>query len=362
MTTAAADVCVVGGGPAGLAAAIAARQQGLSVVVVEAGDAPADKCCGEGLMPDGVAALRILGVAVPSDAARFQGIRFIEGERDAVGNFAGGTGAGIRRTRLHQLLLDRALELGVDCRFQTRVTGLSGNSVALDGGEVRSRWIVGADGYNSAVRKWSGLNAGLRHSTARRFGFRRHFQIDQAPDHVEVHWHDEFQVCVTPVGADEVTVAMIARHPDKRLDYALERLPHLRRRLGPATSTERGGITGNLALPRVHRGNIALVGDASGAADSISGEGLCLAFREAVHLGAALAHADLGAYAAIHPKVAWPARAMARLLVTLAAHPALRRLALGFLQSQPAAFQAMLSAHGGEAAPFAAVAARNGLS
>ena len=54
------DVFVIGGGPAGLAMAIAARQRGLSVLVVDGMQPPIDKACGEGLMPDGLAALERL--------------------------------------------------------------------------------------------------------------------------------------------------------------------------------------------------------------------------------------------------------------------------------------------------------------
>ena len=63
------DVFVVGGGPAGLASAIAARRNGFDVVIADSARPPIDKACGEGLMPDGVAALRRIGVelgAVPS--------------------------------------------------------------------------------------------------------------------------------------------------------------------------------------------------------------------------------------------------------------------------------------------------------
>ena len=58
------DVFVVGGGPAGLAMAIAARQRGFRVVVADGQQPPIDKACGEGLMPDGLAALERLGVSV----------------------------------------------------------------------------------------------------------------------------------------------------------------------------------------------------------------------------------------------------------------------------------------------------------
>ena len=51
-----ADVFVIGGGPAGLAAAIAARERGLDVVVADCAVPPVDKACGEGIMPVGLAA------------------------------------------------------------------------------------------------------------------------------------------------------------------------------------------------------------------------------------------------------------------------------------------------------------------
>lgn len=352
-----ADVCVVGGGPAGLAAAIAARQHGLSAMVVDAADAPADKCCGEGLLPDGLAALRYLGVSIPSDAARFRGIRFFNGAHGACGRFASGTGAGIRRTRLHQMLLDRALECGVACRFKTRAAGIGPDFVALaDGQRIGARWIVGADGQGSQVCAWAGLDAGRKQGGARRYGFRRHYQVERAPEYVEVHWHDEFQVFVTPVSTGEVGVAMLTRNRSARLDYALERLPELRRRLGPPTSTDRGAVTANLSLRSIQRGNVALVGDASGAVDSITGEGLSLAFREAIHLGAALARHDLASYERMHRQVLAPARRLAHLLLLLADHSLPRWVAIRFLEARPGAFQALLPEHRGEAAPMAAVA------
>jgi len=55
------DVFVIGGGPAGLAAAIAARQQGFRVIVADGAKPPIDKACGEALMPDAIAAFTRLG-------------------------------------------------------------------------------------------------------------------------------------------------------------------------------------------------------------------------------------------------------------------------------------------------------------
>src|SRR5579863_10673512 len=71
------DVFVVGGGPIGLAAAIAARRKGFTVTLADALEPPIDKSCGEGILPDGLAAAARLGIQLPSvDSFSFRGIRF----------------------------------------------------------------------------------------------------------------------------------------------------------------------------------------------------------------------------------------------------------------------------------------------
>jgi menaquinone-9 beta-reductase len=347
------DVFVIGGGPAGLSAAIAARLRGLRVIVAEAAESVVDKCCGEGLMPDGVAALRQLGVAIPADSARFHGIAFYNarpGERPAQGQFTSGSGFGVRRTLLHRQLINRAIEVGVDCRFHTRVSGIGLNCVLLDHQRVRTHWIIGADGFRSRVRLWANLNRIVSKSDVR-YGFRKHFQMDRVPNNVEIHWADDFQVVLTPINSREANVTVTSGNSKCRLDHALTQLPELRCRLGASTTAERGGTTASFALPSVYRGNIALVGDASGAVDSIAGEGLCLAFRQALHLATAIANNDLAAYAMAHRSISWPPRLMARLLLWLGGHRASRQLALRMLANFPGAFRALLSAHAGEAAP-----------
>src|SRR5439155_18217811 len=71
------DVFVVGGGPSGLALAIAARLKGMNVVVADGAAPPIARTCGEGMMPETQAALRSLGVQIePSDGIRRKGMRF----------------------------------------------------------------------------------------------------------------------------------------------------------------------------------------------------------------------------------------------------------------------------------------------
>ncbi len=97
------DVFVVGGGPAGLALAMAARRQGMRVVVADVARPPVDKVCGEGLMPDGLDALTGLGFEINLAAGyRFRGIRFLERGITVGANFPNGAGLGMRPTVLHR--------------------------------------------------------------------------------------------------------------------------------------------------------------------------------------------------------------------------------------------------------------------
>src|ERR1700676_535084 len=138
------DVVVVGGGPVGLAAAIAARQRGLEVLVADRARPPIDKPCGEGVMPEGVSALRLLGVSIDDGALPFYGIRFTEAGSAAAACFpaTAGPGIGMRRPHLHRLLAARADELGVVARWGEPITAVNRSSVELAGRNVPCRWIV----------------------------------------------------------------------------------------------------------------------------------------------------------------------------------------------------------------------------
>src|SRR5579863_5162042 len=135
------DIIVIGGGPAGIAAAMAARYRGLRVTLADGNRPPIDKACGEGLMPDSIAAAGRIGIRLPEDAGfRFRGIRFL-GEGHAVaGDFPHGYGLGLRRTILHRELVDQASQAGVAMLWQTPVTGIAANAVQLNGRSISTRW------------------------------------------------------------------------------------------------------------------------------------------------------------------------------------------------------------------------------
>lgn len=343
------DVLIAGGGPAGLAAAIALRQRGADVLVADALHPPIDKPCGEGLMPDSRRELARLGIHLDeSHGAQFSGILFSDGEAQVAAEFPSGLGLGVRRPVLHRLMLQRAAELGVRVMWNAPVKLKEQNAAAVGGDCCNFRWLIGADGLASRVRVWAGLDSSDLRS--RRFGFRAHFRVAPWSDFVEIHWGAHGQAYVTPVGPQEICVAAMSRHPEIRLKRILESIPFLREKLAGAeiSSTERGALTLTRRLLRVTRANVALVGDASGSADAITGEGLGMGFRQALRLAESLAGGGLDLYEARHGKIQALPQQMAALMLLLDRHGWLRRRTLPIFAARPELFRAILAVHVGE--------------
>jgi flavin-dependent dehydrogenase len=347
-----AEVLIVGAGPAGIATAIAASQRGLRVTVADPRRPPIDKACGEGILPEGVAALRQLGIWLDSSVAfPIAGLRFSDEASSASGRITRGAAYGLRRSVLHDLLVRRASELGVSFRWGSRVTELNSDYARLDGVRFPFHWLVGADGQKSTVRKWSGL--GPRRVRSARFGFCCHFAVAPWSEFVEVYWGERCQMYVTPTGPDEVCLAVLSSDPQMRVERALREFPAVAKRLGGARriSDEIGSATVLEFQRSVARRNVALVGDASFTVDGITGQGLSLAFQQALSLGDALASENLGGYRFAHREfIKDPAR-MARLLLLLDRQTWLRRKAMRMFAENPKLFARMISSHANHPKP-----------
>lgn len=294
-----AEVIVVGGGLAGSATALAFSRAGHDVIVLERGQFPRSKVCGEGLFPNGVAALRRYGVVPPAGSRPFLGIRFSSGEVTATGRFPHGeVGVGLRRTDLDALLFATASQAPrVQVRQHTIVRGVTrerdGWTVHTATGTVRAPLLVGADGLHSQVRRWVGLDRPGR--GRKRYGVRAHFKLAAGatdPEWVDVFRLDGGELYVTPTAPGEINVAALCEHatmagfkgdPTAGLLRWIASCPPLAERIGEGVDQAR--VCGPLRqrARAAAADGVMLVGDAAGFLDGITGEGMSLALHAAEH-------------------------------------------------------------------------------
>ncbi|MFL6234887.1 MAG: NAD(P)/FAD-dependent oxidoreductase, partial [Thermoanaerobaculia bacterium] len=124
-------------------------------------------------------------------------------------------------------------------------------------------------------------------------------------------------------------------------------LPELRARVAGAPLASRDRGTGPLRqrARAVHKGNLALVGDAAGYFDAITGEGLAVALHESAALVEALVAGDLDRYVAAHRRINRLPDFMTGLVLSLERRPRLRARAVRALAAEPALFSRLLGIH-----------------
>lgn len=348
------DVVVCGGGPAGLAAAITAADRSLSVLVLEKRGFPPDKACGEGLLPPAVQALERLGALSyigPTDCRRFRGIRFIQEDgSSAEALLPGGGGLGVRRTVLVDALSRRARDAGVIVRHGCAVRSVERTSdvarVHTESGAVSTRVVVAADGLHSPLRRAAGLER--PRSRQRRYALRQHYRIRPWSDFVEVHADAMGEAVVTPVSEESVNVNFVWEKGEldqPTLETLASRFPLLGARLrnAPALSSVRGAGPMACGATRRSANRLVLIGDAAGFIDSISADGLSIAFNSALLFGHELPEAV--ARGATEPSFAGYERGQQRLfrtywaltngLLWIARHPRFRRSLIHVLGRYP---------------------------
>lgn len=208
------DLAVIGGGPAGAAAAIRAADLALSVVLFEPRTGPGDKPCGEGIMPEGVAVLARLGLDDLLAAGQpFEKLRFFIADRVAMDVPLPGQGMAFSRP-----VLQAALDGAVRAHPTIRVVAARASASQSDGGffvdsdahaRVFARAVVFADGMTGAAR------ADCRETLepagpAQRIGIRARFTHGKlrAPC-VQIHMRDGAEVYLTPVDDRVVTAAVL---------------------------------------------------------------------------------------------------------------------------------------------------------
>lgn len=232
-------------------------------------------------MPAGRECLSRLGVN-PPQVCTFEGIQWIQGGLSAAADFAEGPGLVVRRLELSKCLLCPEAELVENCQVRSVRRAGDWMEVESSQGLWRTRLLVAADGLHSPIRHWLGWQGPA--GWLRRWGMRQHFDCLAWNKRVEVHYADGCEAYVSPVGPNQVGVAVLSQ-PGLRKQNWLSAFPELRSRLSqPASELAGLGPLWQRAL-RIHEPGVLLLGDAAGYLDACTGEGLTLAFAQAEQLG-----------------------------------------------------------------------------
>ncbi len=245
-------IAILGAGPAGSAAAIAAAIHGAAVDLYEKSRTPRHKVCGEFLSPEIVPILDRLGVWDTIQAAGAFPVRraLLHFPRTIKTSALPGTAFGFSRFALDAALLQRALELGVHLH---RCAGTPGSGP-----------VVVASG-----RLASTPPGGRGH---RLFGFKAHFEGPQ-DDAVELFFADGLYVGVNSIEGGRTNVCGLA--PERLLashgfdyDAVCDAIPALRARLWPLKRCLEWLSVG----PVVYRNNLRTPGreDVYPAGDALS--------------------------------------------------------------------------------------------
>ncbi len=296
------DVCIAGAGIGGACAAIALTKRGARVLLLEAGDFPRHKVCGEFLSPESRAIfsrLKILDEILAAGALEISEAQLVAADGSTLRAALPAPGLALSRFRLDEILWRQAEREGVLCLPNARV-----KNIAREG----ERYIVttSKEIFQSlaAIDATGRARLTSRRAAAPRFlGLKSHFRGARLEDDlVELHFWRGGYCGLVNVEDGLCNVCLLARYddgnnsPEAVWKRVLASCPALRARMKNAAQITNWLATANVQftarepVDEMAKTGVLRVGDAAGYIHPLTGDGMAMAAR-----GGELAAAVIGA-------------------------------------------------------------------
>ena len=287
--TARYDLIVIGGGPAGSAAAITAARSGARVLLLERGRFPRQKVCGEFVSAESLGLLNCLLDAgqrfLLADAVQITRTRvFLDGQ--VLQAPVAPAAASIARLDLDDALWSSAQASGAETRQLVAVQGVHGSGpfgVSTSAGDFEATIVVNASG------RWSNLNpAPPKNVLPRWIGVKAHFEEASPQASVDLYFFDGGYCGVQPVdlkagqGDGRINAcAMVRADVASTLPEVFQQHPQLFERSRQWQQVGDPVSTSPLAFhrPRPEHDGLLMAGDAACFVDPFVGDGISLALR-----------------------------------------------------------------------------------
>jgi geranylgeranyl reductase family protein len=295
------DVAVVGAGPAGSAAALAATRDGARVVLLDRAAFPRDKACGDGIAPHALDVLHALGVdGVERGYAPVPALRLAGPGGGEVARPVARPAYTIPRSVFDARLVDAAVAAGaVLVTHAVRTIEIRAGGVVLDG-QFAARTLVGADGAYSLVRRMLGqpanpdghLALAIRGYAPAAGPVEQHIVTSAAAQWPAYAWSFPIGDGRANIGYGEVLRGRAISRAHL-LDRLAALLPTVDTRGAEALRAHHLPLSTHRPIPG--RGRVLLAGDALSLINPFTGEGIFYALLSGALAGTAAARAGRGA-------------------------------------------------------------------
>jgi geranylgeranyl reductase family protein len=275
-----ADIIVVGGGPAGAAAAYDLAMAGCEVLVLDKADFPRFKACAGGLTIKALARLRYSVAPVVKATSDIMETS-LNLHRKTIFHAPGTICALTVRTELDDFCLQKTLAAGASFQKISPIRSIERDTnklVLKTCDETFScNYLIGADGAHSVVRKLATDFKPGRMAIA----LEGIVPSERIGKHVDVNFTFDFGVVKQGYGwlfpkGDHINVGIYIRRPEEVKISKQQLFDYVSRRLGVSEIDHIAGFPIGIGGEKwqANDNRILLVGDAAGYAEALLGEGL----------------------------------------------------------------------------------------